>query len=684
MIRQCIARRLTARLARPVPVNYIGGRFYSDKKDSNDIKYRSIEDFNKMKKEYLFGDIDEDVANQTSRDIHDKIKEKKEPEIEEDEDNIKSIIEKDPRLLKFKPGSPDYKYELSKLHDEFQVELAKYEKQQERRERIKALATGIALLVGIITTHQLIMNYEFLSKWIKNKFSYRDVNESKVKDLTDPSKNRKNIDYMITKLLEEFEKNPDIINNLADSNKQSGLYIFGDYNKLKLPIRIPFFNDILIKQVVISKNYIVVIDESGKVYHLTSDSESKLMKLPPIEKAHIANELIYYLNNKGEILYGPRLDKQNDFKGINKRNWLGINKEQEYNKLIFEGLENGEKINDFSGGSYHLLLLTNKGKLFINNTSGDPINKGQYGLPKLSPLTEDLKIPVNQPIELNNLNNEIVLSKDGTKSLKDRRFNQISSGKYHNIVSDLQGNIWTWGSNIFGECAGDISYNTDIQPIPKKILTIDDFSNLTKHLLKNDKNEFSWGIKKLSTNDETSFIQLRYIDHENESNTQDILMSFGNGIKGQLGNSRYLHVCPQPQIIKSLMNMNEYNEKLNITTNIGIKDISSGSNHSFITLDNYGDYKDVLTFGDNEFGQFGNGKKVKNCKPIQIPKLLEPNDIGDNFNDKKQRKKLVRKMNDIITRRLQLSDGITLANGDLVEQIIVAGEDSSAIYYKRK
>ena len=180
---------------------------------------------------------------------------------------------------------------------------------------------------------------------------------------------------------------------------------------------------------------------------------------------------------------------------------------------------------------------------------------------------------------------------------------------------------------------------------------------------------------------------MKYSDETNEAENQHVLISFGNGLKGQLGSSRFMHVCPQPQIVKSLNNLSEYNEFAGKVVNIGIKDVSIGNNHGFVTLNNIGDYKDVLTFGDNEFGQFGNGKVAKSSKPVRLPKLIEPEDFNNaelTKNDKKVQRKLVRKVNDTTTNRLQLLDGVKLANGTSIEQVIFAGDDSSAIFYKRK
>lgn len=669
----------SARLRIPkVPVSQI--KYYTNKVPDNNEKYKSIDDFNKLKKEYNFGEL-----NTTSSTIHEKVAKKhQEEDVENDENNINSIIENDERLKNLKPGSPDYKYQLHLIHQEFQKQQQKQKVKDERNERLKAVGIGIVSLISIISIHQIVMNYEYLSKKINHKLKFNDeINESKVKDMSDPLKNTKSIQYLVKRLTEEFNKHPEIIENLINSNEMSGLYLSGEFNGNKLPVRFPFFNDMLINDVKLLKDYLVVIDSNGKVYHYYSKlSQPQQINIPgKVTKVDISGDLIYYLNKNGEVLYSPRLDKQVDeFTGISKRNWIGQSTEQRYNKLNFDDLKkSGESIQDISCGESHLLLLSNQGRLFINKTNDQGKNYGQFGLPKFSPFSSEIKQPINQIFELTNLNYEVMSNKSGDKYLNSRIFKNIASGKNHNIVSDSNGDIWTWGSNLFGECGGEISYKTDIKPIPSKILSVKDFTMVTKHLF--TKNDHHWRINEVHANDETSFINLSYINDEEESKSQSILMSFGNGLKGQLGNSRYLHVCPKPQVIKPLINLTEFNEISQTSNNIGFKKISIGNNHSFITLDNLGDNKDVLTFGDNEFGQFGNGKLVKSCKPIQLPKLLEPNDINnDDMNDKKN---LAKKLNDVINGRLQLFDNVKI-NGKSIEQVVVAGENSSAIFYKPK
>ena len=90
------------------------------------------------------------------------------------------------------------------------------------------------------------------------------------------------------------------------------------------------------------------------------------------------------------------------------------------------------------------------------------------------------KISVNQPIDLTLLNNRIIQTEQG-KAVVPRVFNYISSGKYFNIVSDDNGNIWTWGDNSCGQC-GDIN-TTDLKPVPKIVFTKSDIKRVLLFLV---------------------------------------------------------------------------------------------------------------------------------------------------------------------------------------------------------
>lgn len=649
-------------------------QFYRLNSSNNKSKFSSIENFNKNKTTYNFGynfddlkDLDDKINPQTTKTSSNGNNQKEAIKKGIDDNDkpidINALIENDPRLLKLKPGTPEYRNELKKLHLEFESNQNKQRLRHEFNQRMKGMIFGLLALIGIVSTHQILFNYESIKNRLLSNYNYPDLNEEKVKTIND--KNVKSTKYMLEKLSKEL--NDENLNQVQDSKTISGVYVFGD-DFGKIPLRIPFFNNMYLKDAYIEKGHLIAITDKGKVYEWDKDwSDVRPINLPfNIERVTPTKDYFYFLTNKGEIVYIPRRrinsnsnsNSNSEFIPLQRRNWFGLLKTQIYNKL------NVKDITKISSGDYHLLLLNKLGKIFVVNCSNNPINRGQYG-PSFSPFADIKdKIPVNQPIDLTLLNNRIIQTEQG-KAIVPRVFNYISSGKYFNIVSDDNGNIWTWGDNSCGQC-GDIN-TTDLKPVPKIVFTKSDIKRVLRNTIPRAREEFI-RIKKLCTGDDSSYALINYLD-------KDVLISFGNGINGQLGGGRYMQVCCWPEIVKSLIGLNEFDESSNSVKPITIKDISVGNKHLFITLNNVGHHKDVYALGENESGQQGNGKRNKSCKPMKIPKLIEPEDGKDKL-------QLVKNLHDVNTKRLLLLNEWEISK-NTVDQVIMAGDDASIIYYKK-
>lgn len=590
--------------------------------------YSNIEDFNKNKTQYQFGGNIVD-------------------EIDEDD-----VVLNDPRLDGLKSGSPEYKDKLYEIQQEYTQNEEKYRHKFEFNERLKGLALGAAILVGAVSAHQLYMNYGL---W-KGKLlvDYKYGIPSSAPDLNDPKLNVKSIENLVAKLASDLDSK--VI--FKNSTKESGLYLFGAINGKSLPVRFSFFDNMLISDVQIKGDYLVVLNEKGELYHYNKKMKEPVKIALPysLSKCELSSNFIYGLTTKGELIYIPRSDNKAEFSPANVRSWTG-RKYSTFNKLPLS-----EVITEFSLGETHCLILGKSGKLYITSTSAiqKENNFGQLGLPQWSPLTQDSPIPINSPVELAMLNNQVV-QKEGIKLVVQRHFVSIASGKYHNVVSDLDNNLWAWGLNNYGQCAIDPNHITTYQPLPRLAYSKTD---LEKQLRLTD-----ISVDKVYAGEVSTFVKLN-------DKTNEMLVSLGNGIKGQMGNNQYLQLTSKPQVVRSLINLQEFDESTNKSKNIGLKDISIGDNHIHVTLDNGGGLKDVLAWGDNEFGQLGNGKRVKSAKPGSLPQLVEPEDT-------KNQRKLARQVDKIGNTQLRLLDSHKL-NNTTVEQVVYSGDKSSAIYYKLK
>lgn len=636
---------------------------------SKDSKFNNIEEFNKKKTEYNFNhkfkqldELESDPrvggSTETMADMRSRVAREME---EKEQDDINLRLQMDPRLAQFEYGSPEYKDMLNQINHEFNEQQKKDHKKFENRERWKALFAGFGIVGCMVVVHQALFHY----KWylaLLNKSSYA-IDESKIK--TNPE-NTKKLDFLQSKLAAILDG--DFVGGLLSSKENTGLYVFGGQNGKKLPTRIAFFNGMILRDVKVCGNLLIVVADGGSVYQLTKEmaTPEKLDVPYNIVKCEISKDLVYLLDKNGKVIYTPRADKNVSIEGSTSRNWLLMKKQNSYDLLKYTNesgrlFNRGEYVTDISSGESHMLLLTNKGRLF-NVKVGEAENFGQYGTPNYAPVYNP-NIKTNEVFEMTLLNKELV-SDGNTKTLRSRVFTSIATGKYHSLVSDADGNVWAWGKNSFGQCGVELNFKSDVQPIPYKVLDLPTASNLLKS------NVIS--VTGLYASDETSFIKTKLADDS------EALLSFGNGVKGQLGINRFLHLSHIPQTIKAL-NVIEYNEEKNKSVNIGIKNISVGSNHAVVQLDNSGNQKDVLMFGDNESGQFGNGKLIRSSKPVAIPNLVEPEDVGKDIKTSKQ---LTKRMNNP-DNRLSLSEELKI-NGVLVEQTIVATGDSSVIFYKRK
>ncbi|WPK23751.1 hypothetical protein PUMCH_000997 [Australozyma saopauloensis] len=620
-------------------------RFYSD-------KHQNIEEFKKHQTEYNFG--------QTLQ---------RKPGGFGDIDSSEQSLRNDPSLAKLRYNSPEYKEQLHKLELESRGDQQRQRAYYEFMERMKAIGAGALALVGIMTTYQVVMNYKYIKAYFNAKW-YHNWDDSFVKDLKDPKGNTKSLENLTEKLFSQIDDQ--FIDALKPSETTPGIYLFGAITKSKLPSRIPGFDSKYYQDVLVRNDLVVAVDEAGHVYQYTPDMKQpeKINTPTRISRVYSSGDTLYYLSHNQKDLYHGHLAPESKAKG-----WFHLSLGSSISKVSFEDLERGEKIGKIVAGENHLLVLTSKGRLFEVNTATSPNNKGQYGLPNFIPSNTNATIPINSAYELKNLNYEIVGSGD-KKSVQQRVFNDIGAGSFHNIASDTKNNVWSWGDNAFSQCGIEAATIGDFQAVPRLVFSASDLRKLIKFSLPDQLANGSIQVNKVACQKETTLIKVTFNHDADRTKDQSLILAFGNGLKGQLGLSRYLHKIGQPHVIKSLVGMKEYNTVAKTSVNIGVKDIVCGGNHSFVLLDNEGESKDVLVFGDNLDGQFGNGKCVKSSKPLYIPKLLEPADFEGSKTE------LVKKFNDQDRNRLQLLE--STINGQRIEQGFAAGEDSSAIFYKKR
>jgi alpha-tubulin suppressor-like RCC1 family protein len=156
---------------------------------------------------------------------------------------------------------------------------------------------------------------------------------------------------------------------------------------------------------------------------------------------------------------------------------------------------------------------------------------------------------------------------------------KISSGKNHTLALDINGIVYSWGANNYGQI-GDGTFTTSITPYTTNITTASDIS--AGH-------QFSLAL--LSTGE---------------------IQSWGENDLGQLG----------------LGNTNTTNFPLIISGISNVSQIASGQNHSIALLND----GTIWSWGDNQFGQLGIGTFINQSTPQQLTGLsgIESINCGSN------------------------------------------------------
>ncbi|ODV97808.1 hypothetical protein PACTADRAFT_47660 [Pachysolen tannophilus NRRL Y-2460] len=582
---------------------------------------------------------------------------------------------------------------------------SEFNKRYELVERMKALIFGIVCVGGVIGIYQAYQYRSQLKYLLFHEYDLSAFKESYEELQRKKNKSKKQEFFMVT--------------NKNDTSVP-GLYVCGNNEYYTLDPkdretkaitkfkRFDFFDGKFLKDLKISKTSGAAIDENGNLYQwgkgFDNDATEPRITLQnqKLSKVTISNQALYLLTERGEVLYIPE-SFENQLKissnpSIFKK--IGFFKSKpilNFSKLQIPNIAKDEKITDFQSGLQHLLLLTNKGRVFSLATGFKPIDKsyGQFGLPTLSQF--DPVPPPNKVFELKNLNTFKSHLPTGEKTIENRFIKQIACGDNHSLALDNLGSIWAWGKNTFGSLGKNVNYDTEIIPFPSKIDLVND------HFKRNELPQcidiHAGGDSSFATFTSTDIYNLfqksladptKLVDMKNLTSNQKfklLYLSWGHGLNGELGVGHFIHAQADPLKIKNLADLKDFNENTNVMETIGIKHWSTGQTHTALTLNN----NDVLVWGSNEFGQLGNGKRIKVGAPATVPKIVEPlNESTENAENKKYAKTI--KMNN---DRLQLLSNVDQKNSVQfknlkgkkinkdIEQVLVAGDESSAIYYRK-
>src|SRR5271155_5826552 len=444
------------------------------------------------------------------------------------------------------------------------------------------------------------------------------------------------------------EENRDLISSQHLQVKRSwenpGVYAWGsntgkvaapDSNDIyvKTPRRIPYFDDILLRDLKLDRNFGAAVTENGdlvqwgKGYSEEISEPSVTLKGKDLKSIAISRDRIIGLSKSGEVysIPGAKADQEAGPKPTESSwipFWSGISPIS-YRKLQPANLGYAEKVTAISGGLEHVLLLTSSGRVFsAASGSEDFPSRGQLGVPGVTWHT--------RPEGAYDMCHEIT-------TLKGFELTKVSAGDHHSLVLDKEGRVFVFGDNSSGQLGFDYSAVSPYIDAPS-LLPIQKLYNGTGQTPK-VAGIFAGGANSFFTIDATRIAS----PGEDLTNMRGLgrvsadTWSCGQGIKGTLGNGRWTHLQGVPTKMQPLSGLFEYDEKKNVVIPIRIAYISVGSTHASAVLNNvtYLDASekssendtnwgaDVLWWGGNEFYQLGTGKRNN----VPTPMYIQPLDL---------------------------------------------------------
>ncbi|MFN8288808.1 MAG: T9SS type A sorting domain-containing protein [Chitinophagaceae bacterium] len=248
---------------------------------------------------------------------------------------------------------------------------------------------------------------------------------------------------------------------------------------------------------------------------------------------------------------------------------------------------------DLSAGAVHSLGLKSDGSLWAWGYNAN----GQLGIGSYT--------GNNAPVQV------------GTSSWKD-----ISAGNTHSLAIRTDGTLWAWGDNSFGELGNgtNTSFNTPVQvgtDINWKKVIASSFFSLA---IKTDGTLWSWGYNNGGMLGDGTGTDRNYPLQVGTGNnwamiasggghviglkTDGTLWSWGNNQDGQLGNGTFGGVQTTP---------------VQVGTETDWSWVSSGGVSNLAVKKN----GSLWSWGNNVYGQLGDGTTVSKNSPVQILSYLD-------------------------------------------------------------
>ncbi|KAM4057891.1 regulator of chromosome condensation (RCC1) repeat domain-containing protein [Hirsutella rhossiliensis] len=456
------------------------------------------------------------------------------------------------------------------------------------------------------------------------------------------------------------EDNRDLISSqhlqVKNSWEHPGVYAWGsnvgkviDPNSndkyVKLPRRIGFFDDQLLRDLKLTREFGAAITENGDLvqwgsgFSKADPRPEATLRGKDLVKLEVSADHVIALSRKGAVYSIPasRDDQQEGVKQEKSKSswslWSSGGKEPiSFRNLTPTKLTRGEKVTDISSGLEHCLLLTNRGRVFSAASSATSFPaKGQMGIPGLGWETRPAG-PYDQAHEV--------------ATLGGFDIDKIATGDFHSVVSDKAGRVFTFGDNTFGQLGFEAEVSLPFVSTPSMVSTNKLYGN--SGLVPKVTAIAAGGVNTFFTVDAeapgTGRGVLSAAPAKRMPRTVSDLWACGQGVSGTLGTGKWTHVSLGPAKVKTLSSLFEFDEKTNRMMPIKLKSLSIGSTHCSAVMDNVTETNiskqssenetnwgaDVVFWGGNEHYQLGTGKRTN----MNTPTYIGPLDGGSGDADK--------------------------------------------------
>ena len=447
------------------------------------------------------------------------------------------------------------------------------------------------------------------------------------------------------------EDNRDLISSqhiqVKSSWEHPGVYVWGSNTGkvvdpgsndkfVKLPRRLAYFDDQLLRDLKLTQGFGAAVTEKGDLvqwglgFCKADPTPVVTLRGRDITKVQVSADRIIALARNGSVYSVPasRDDQQGGSKqeqqGSSWSLWNTSGKERiSFRELTPPSLAYGERISDVSSGLEHCLMLTSKGRVFSAASSlSDYPSKGQMGIPGLNWDTRPSG-PFDQPHEI--------------ATLRGFDIGQIATGDYHSVVLDKAGRVFAFGDNTYSQLGFPSETKMPWVDMPAVVSLNKLYAG--SQLMPKVASIFAGGFNSFFAVDAGSSqdnVNLRSLAPSRRMpREQHDVWAAGNGMLGTLGTGRWTHVSGDPNKVPGLSSLFEFDETTNKMIPIKLRALSVGTTHCSAVLDNVTETSisrraganetnwgaDVVFWGGNEFYQLGTGKRSNMNAPTYIGPL---------------------------------------------------------------